>query len=80
MHAGATTVPLPTNISAEDIAKISVEAEIRAMVCSAAELRAVAPILAGIPTLRTFIVMDLPRDMDSAASEAVRKVLAARQR
>ena len=72
--AGATTVPLPTNISAEDIAKIAVEAEIRAMVCSAAELRAVAPVLASIPTLRTFIVMDLPRDLDAATQEALRKV------
>ncbi len=72
--AGATTVPLPTNISAEDIAKISVEAEIRAMVCSAAELRAIAPILASIPTLRTFVVMDLPRDLDAATQEALRKV------
>ena len=67
-------MPLPTNISAEDIAKISVEAEIKAMVCSAVELPAVAPVLASIPTLQSFIVMDLPRDLDDSTKEAMRKV------
>ncbi len=51
-------VPLPTNITAEDVVKVINEAELVGMACSVDELATLAPVLGGCPTLRTFIVMD----------------------
>ena len=51
-------VALPTNITAEDVAKVINEAELVGMACSVDELATLAPVLGACRTLRTFIVMD----------------------
>ena len=56
--AGGVNVALPTNIAAEDAAKVIDEAELVGMACSVDELAALAPVLGACRTLRTFIVMD----------------------
>ena len=55
---GGVNVALPTNITAEDVAKVINEAELVAMACSVDELATLAPVLGACRTLRTFIVMD----------------------
>ena len=51
-------VALPTNITAEDVAKVINEAELVCMACSVDELATLAPVLGACRTLRTFVVMD----------------------
>jgi hypothetical protein len=68
-------VPLPTNIAAEDVAKIAVEAEVKCLVCSSAELAVLTPVLGGITGMRAFVVMDLPPRKDAAAEQALAQVL-----
>ena len=51
-------VALPTNITAEDVAKVINEAELVGMACSVDELATLAPVLGACRTLRTFVVMD----------------------
>ena len=51
-------VALPTNITAEDVAKVIDEAELVGMACSVDELATLAPVLGACRTLRTFVVMD----------------------
>ena len=55
---GGVNVALPTNITAEDVAKVINEAELVGMACSVDELATLAPVLGACATLRTFIVMD----------------------
>ena len=55
---GGVNVALPTNITAEDVAKVINEAELVGMSCSVDELATLAPVLGACATLRTFIVMD----------------------
>ena len=55
---GGVNVALPTNITAEDVAKVINEAELVGMACSVDELATLAPVLGACRTLRTFIVMD----------------------
>ena len=74
LHAGVTTVPLPTNIQAEDIVKIINEAELTCLVCSLAELGNLAALVGGCETVKTFIVMDLPPQLDSETAALLRKV------
>ena len=52
------TVPLPTNILAEDIREIIKEAECAALVVSLREVPGLAPIIASCPTVRNVIIMD----------------------
>ncbi len=49
---------LPTNITAEDVAKVINEAELVGMACSVDELATLAPVLGACSTLRTFVVME----------------------
>ena len=72
--AGVTTVPLPTNIQAEDIVKIINEAELTCLVCSLAELGNLAALVGGCETVKTFIVMDLPPQLDAETEALLRKV------
>ena len=72
--AGVTSVPLPTNIQAEDIVKIINEAELTCLVCSLAELGNLAALVGGCETVETFIVMDLPPQLDSETEALLRKV------
>ena len=51
-------VALPTNITAEDVAKVINEAELVGMACSVDELATLAPVLGACRTLRLFVVMD----------------------
>ena len=51
-------VALPTNITAEDVAKVINEAELVGMACSVDELATLAPVLGACATLRAFVVMD----------------------
>lgn len=67
-------MPLPTNIQAEDIVKIINEAELTCLVCSLAELGNLAALVGGCKTVRTFIVMDLPPQLDSQTEALLRKV------
>ena len=55
---GGVNVALPTNITAEDVAKVINEAELVGMACSVDELATLAPVLGACRTLRTFVVMD----------------------
>ena len=52
------TVPLPTNILAEDIREIIREAECAALVVSLREVPALAPIVGACHTVRSVIIMD----------------------
>ena len=72
--AGVTSVPLPTNIQAEDIVKIINEAELTCLVCSLAELGNLAALVGGCETVKTFIVMDLPPQLDSETEALLSKV------
>ncbi len=55
---GGVNVALPTNITAEDVAKVINEAELVGMACSVDELATLAPVLGACATLRTFVVME----------------------
>ncbi len=55
---GGVNVALPTNITAEDVAKVINEAELVGMACSVDELATLAPVLGACHTLRTFVVME----------------------
>ncbi len=59
MHAcsGAVSVPLPTNIAAEDVLDIMADADCVALVVSLQEVPALAGVLEGCATLRSVIVM-----------------------
>jgi len=74
--AGATSVPLPTNIQAEDIVKIVNEAEITCLICSLAELPNLASLVGGCKTVKTFVVMDLPSRIDSDTKALMKKARA----
>ena len=73
-HAGVTTVPLPTNIQAEDIVKISNEAQLTCLTCSLGELPSLAPVMCNCKTVKTFVVMDLPSQIDSKIQALMKKV------
>ena len=60
------TVPLPTNILAEDIREIINEAECAALVVSLREVPALAPLVASCPTVRSVIIMDRCRTVTAA--------------
>ena len=51
------TVPLPTNIVAEDILDIMKEAECAALMVSVQEAPALANVIGGVTSLRSVIVM-----------------------
>ena len=51
-------MPLPLNITSEDMFKVISKAELVGMACSVDELAVLAPVLGGCPTLRTFVVTD----------------------
>ena len=72
--AGVTTVPLPTNIQAEDIVKIINEAELTCLVCSLGELPNLASLVGGCATVKTFVVMDLPSNVDPDTHALMKKV------
>ena len=72
--AGVTTVPLPTNIQAEDIVKIINEAELTCLTCSVGELPNLAPLVGGCKTVKTFVVMDLPSTIDPETQALMKKV------
>ena len=55
---GGVNIALPTNITAEDVAKVINEAGLVGMACSVDELATLAPVLGACRTLRTFVVMD----------------------
>lgn len=74
MPAAVTTVPLPTNIQAEDIVKIINEAELSCLICSLAELPNLAPLVGGCETVKTFVVMDLPEHADPETEALLKKV------
>ncbi|BDA45159.1 Carboxylic acid reductase [Coccomyxa sp. Obi] len=56
-YSGAVTVPLPTNIMAEDVCEIIKDAECAALVISLQEVPALARVLAACTSIRTIIVM-----------------------
>ena len=56
--AGATLVPLPTNITTQDLEQIINEAEVQTLVCSHEELPTLAGIIAACPSVRSFVAMD----------------------
>lgn len=72
--AAVTTVPLPTNIQAEDIVKIINEAELTCLICSLGELPNLAPLVGGCETVKNFIVMDLPEHTDPETEALLKKV------
>ena len=47
--SGGVNVALPTNITAEDVAKVINEAELVGMACSVDELATLAPVLGALP-------------------------------
>ena len=73
-HAGVTTVPLPTNIQAEDIVKIINEAELTCLICSIGELPGLVSLVGGCETVKTFVVMDLPSTIDPEIHALIKKV------
>jgi hypothetical protein len=56
--SGAVSVPLPTNILAEDIKEVIKEAECVALMLSLAEAPALARVVRECSTLRNIIIMD----------------------
>ncbi|BDA50881.1 Carboxylic acid reductase [Coccomyxa sp. Obi] len=62
LHAGGVMVPLPTNILAEDVRVIIMEAEVRCLMLSAQELIAVAAIIKDCACVRAVVVMDNSTD------------------
>ena len=73
-YAGVTTVPLPTNIQAEDIVKIINEAELTCLTCSLGELAGLASLVGGCETVKAFVVMDLPSTIDPDTHALMKKV------
>ena len=73
-NAGVTTVPLPTNIQAEDIVKIINEAELTCLICSLGELAGLASLVGGCETVKAFVVMDLPSTVDPDTRALMKKV------
>lgn len=69
-----TTVPLPTNIQAEDIVKIINEAQLTCLTCSLGELPNLAHLVGDCETVKTFVVMDLPSQIDPEAQVLMKKV------
>ena len=57
-HAGAVSVPLPTNVRADDACQILQQAEVSCLICSAAELARLTPMLSALTCLKAFVVMD----------------------
>ena len=72
--AGATSVPVPLNIQAEDIVTIVNEAELACLICSLDELGSLSRLVGGCPTVKTLVVMDLPSPLTSEAQVLMRKV------
>ena len=66
-------MPLPTNIQAEDIVKIINEAEITCLIVSMAELGNLAHLVGGCRTVKTFVAMDLPAQMDAETESLLKK-------
>ena len=72
--AGATSVPVPLNIQAEDTVTIVNEAELACLICSLDELGNLSRLVGGCRTVRTLVVMDLPSELDSATQALLREV------
>lgn len=58
LHAGGVMVPLPTNILAEDVLAIMIEAEVRCLMVSAAEVAGLASVIGKCTCLKSVVVMD----------------------
>jgi hypothetical protein len=71
------SVPLPTNVRADDATQILLQAEVSCLVCSAAELPRLTPALSALTCLKAFVVMDTADSTWDAAelSQHVQKVL-----
>ena len=72
--AGATSVPVPLNIQAEDTVTIINEAELACLICSLDELGSLSKLIRGCKTVKTLVVMDLPSELDSATQALLREV------
>ncbi len=72
--AGATSVPVPLNIQAEDTVTIINEAELVCLICSLDELGSLSKLIRGCKTVKTLVVMDLPSELDSDTQALLREV------
>ena len=67
-------MPVPLNIQAEDIVTIVNEAELACLVCSLDELGNLSKLVGSCKTVKTLVVMDLPRQLDSDTQAILREV------
>ena len=69
--AGAVLVPVNPLLKAEQVAYILADCNVRVLVTSAARLRALAPLLAGCPDLRTVLVTEAAEVSEAEAGAGV---------